>query len=61
MTLEVNADLLKRARAQQIDLSSLLEAQLQTKLGGAANATPASRMALMTETFDNFEAMMFAH
>ena len=60
VTLEINSDLLKRARAQHIDLSSLLEAQLQTKLGGTANATPASRMALMTETFDNFEAMMFA-
>ena len=60
VTIEINADLLKRARAQHIDLSSLLEAQLQAKLGGAKTATPASRMALMTESFDNFEAMMFA-
>ena len=60
VTIEIDADLLKRARAQHLDLASFFEAQLQAKLGGSAKATPASRMALMTESFDNFEAMMFA-
>ena len=60
VTLEISADLLKRARAMKVDLASVLEKQLKVELGGAASATPASRMALMTETFDNFEAMMLA-
>lgn len=60
VTIEINADLLKRARAQDLDLASILEKQLKAKLGGPADATPTSYLPFLTATFDNLEAMMFA-
>ena len=60
VTLKINADLLKRARAQDLDLASVLEKQLKAKWGDPVGATPTSYLPFFTAAFDNFEAMMFA-
>lgn len=60
VTIEINADLLKHARAQNIDLASMLEQQLKAKLSSSVGATPTPYLPFLTAAFDNFETMMFA-
>lgn len=60
VTIAINADLLKRARAQNIDLASVLEKQLQAKLGVPTSTTSTSYLPFLTATFNNLESMMFA-
>lgn len=60
VTIEIDANLLKRARAQDLDLASILEKQLKVRLGTSANAPSTDYLAFLTATFDNFESMMFA-
>ena len=60
VTMQVNADLLKRARAQNMDLALALEKQLRAMLGGIGSATPTAHRPFLTAAFDNIDATMFA-
>lgn len=60
ITIEIDADLLKRAQAHNIDLASVLEGQLKAKLGGSVGTPPTAYLPFLTAAFDNFESMMFA-
>jgi Protein of unknown function (DUF3012) len=60
VTIEIDADLLKRARAQDLDLASILEKQLKARLGSAASAPATDHLSFLSAAFDNFESIMFA-
>ena len=70
VTIEINADLLRRAREKNIDLSFIMEKQIEAVLGPLAGATsstqasvskaPVSHETLIAAAFDSFEAMVFA-
>ena len=61
VTIQIDAGLLKRAKAQDLDLASILEKQLQTRLElPPASAASPSYLPFLTKAFDNFETLMFA-
>ena len=59
VTIEINQDLLQRAREQNVDLSAFVEEQLASALTMEAGAAM-SHKALVTAAFDSLESMMFA-
>jgi hypothetical protein len=60
VTIQVDADLLRRARMMNIDLSASMEKQLKAELAALVGASSLSHQALVTEAFDSFEAMLFS-
>lgn len=60
VTIEIDSDLLRRARERNLDLGVLMETSLEAELGGVAGAVPETHRALLAAAFDNVEAMMFA-
>ena len=57
VTIEIDAELLRRAREMNLDLSEVMEKQLETELAAASTVTHYS---LLVAAFNNFETMMFA-
>jgi hypothetical protein len=65
VTLEIDAELLRKAQALHIDLSAMLEEQLASALGGGGAPAPVpdasnAHQAVVTAAFDTFEVIMFA-
>lgn len=60
VTIEIDSDLLRRARERNLDLGAMMETSLAKELGVAADAAPDTHRALLAAAFDNVEAMMFA-
>ena len=60
VTIEINQDLLQRARERNVDLSAFVEEQLASALSMEADAPAMSHKALVTAAFDSLEGMMFA-
>jgi len=60
VTLEINADLLQRARELNVDLSAFVEERLATALKMESSAPAMSHKALVTAAFDSLESMMLA-
>lgn len=60
VTIEINQDLLRRARELNVDLSAFIEERLATALKMESNAPAMSHKALVTAAFDSLESMMFA-
>ena len=60
VTLEIDAQLLARAREADIDLASFLAQQLSHTLDTASHPNAVSHHDLVRLAFDDFEALMFA-
>jgi len=60
VTLDINADLLKQARDQDLNLASILEKQLKAKFGDPEESSEIAYLPFLTKAFDNFEALVFA-
>lgn len=60
VTIDINANLLKQARAQDLDLASILEKQLKAKFGEPTDSPQIAYLPFLTKTFDNFDTLMFA-
>lgn len=60
VALMLNEDLLRQAKAQGLDLSALLKAQLVTALEKGAKASTTTHASVQAKAFDSFEAIAFA-
>ncbi|WP_282607060.1 DUF3012 domain-containing protein [Pelagibius sp. Alg239-R121] len=59
VTLEINADLLRRAREMNLDLAAVMEKQLEAEIVARGGTASVTHQSLLVAAFDNFEAMLF--
>ncbi len=60
VTIDINANLLKQARAQDLDLASILEKQLKARFGEPTDSPQIAYLPFLTKAFDNFDTLMLA-